>query len=116
MGGLAGPPGGSGEVMGIHDVTWRKASYSGANGGGCVEVGVWHKATHSGGNGGECVEVGLWRKTSHSGDGSGDGRGCVEVAATPPALIAVRDSKNPSGPELAFTASSWRSFTERLRN
>jgi hypothetical protein len=25
--------------MDISNVTWRKASYSGANGGGCVEVG-----------------------------------------------------------------------------
>ncbi len=39
------------------DVTWRKASYSGGNGGECIEVGVWRKATHSGGNGGGCVEV-----------------------------------------------------------
>ena len=80
--------------MGIRDVTWRKASYSGGNGGDCVEVGVWREASHSGGNGGACVEV----------------------RATPPALIAVRDSRNPSGPRLAFTASTWRSFTERLRN
>jgi len=25
--------------MGIGSVTWRKSSYSGANGGGCVEIG-----------------------------------------------------------------------------
>ncbi len=42
--------------MDIGQLTWRKASYSGANGGGCVEVGVWHKSSYSGGNGGDCVE------------------------------------------------------------
>ena len=43
--------------MDISHVTWRKASYSGDNGGGCVEVGVWRKSSHSGDNGGACVEV-----------------------------------------------------------
>lgn len=38
MGGLAVATGGNGKVMDISHVTWRKASYSGANGGGCVEV------------------------------------------------------------------------------
>ena len=70
--------------MDISHVTWRKASYSGGNGGDCVEVGVWRKASYSGGNGG----------------------GCVEVASTVKALIAVRDSKNPNGPKLAFTSSN----------
>lgn len=77
--------------MGISDVTWRKAS-------------------HSGGNGGECVEVGVWRKASYSGDNGG---ACVEVAAAPDALVAVRDSKDPDGPALTFTASRWREFVHR---
>jgi hypothetical protein len=72
-------------------VTWRKASYSGGNGGGCVEVGVWRKATHSGGNGGECVEV----------------------TARPDALVAVRDSKDPDGATLTFFTSGWREFITR---
>lgn len=38
MGGIACTTGGSGEVMDISNVNWRKASYSGANGGDCVEV------------------------------------------------------------------------------
>jgi Domain of unknown function (DUF397) len=102
--------------MDFNDVIWRKASHSGDNGGACVEVGVWRRATRSGANGGECVEVAVWRKATHSGDGSGDGSGCVEVAATPPALIAVRDSKNPSGPKLAFTGSAWRTFIARTNS
>jgi hypothetical protein len=71
-------------------VTWRKASYSGGNGGGCVEVGVWRKATHSGGNGGDCVEV-----------------------ATTDTQIAVRDSKDPAGATLTFPMSRWREFITR---
>jgi hypothetical protein len=92
MGSLAGATGGSGEVMGISDVTWRKASYSGGNGGECVEVGIWRKASHSGGNGG----------------------GCVEVASAPNALVAVRDSKNPDGPRLAFAPPAWQAFIQRV--
>ncbi|NVI86475.1 DUF397 domain-containing protein, partial [Actinomadura sp. BRA 177] len=39
-----------------------------------------------------------WRKSSRSGGQGGD---CVEVAALTPA-IAVRDSKNPTGPHLTL--------------
>lgn len=55
-------------------MTWRKSSFSGSNGGNCVEV-RWTKSSFSGSNGGSCVEV----------------------AST---LGALRDSKNPSGPVL----------------
>jgi hypothetical protein len=90
---------------------WRKASYSGNNGGDCVEVGVWRKASHSGANGGNCVEVGVWRKASHSGNNGG---GCVEVAPAP-GTVAVRDSKDPEGPRLAFSPEDWRSFTGEIK-
>jgi hypothetical protein len=79
--------------MDISHVTWRKTSYSGGNGGNCVEVGVWRKASYSGGNGG----------------------GCVEVASAAKAAVAVRDSKDPNGPKLAFVPSAWESFIERMR-
>ena len=92
MGCLPGAPGGSGEVMDIGIMTWRKASYSGGNGGNCVEVGVWRKASHNGGNGGRCVEV----------------------ASAPNALVAVRDSKNPDGPRLAFAPPAWQAFINRM--
>ena len=75
MGRLAGAPGRSGEVMDIGNVTWRKTSYSGDNGGGCIEV-----------------------------------------ASTGKTLVAVRDSKHPNGPKLAFTSSGWQSFVQRVRN
>jgi hypothetical protein len=77
----------------ISHVTWRTASYSGSNGGGCVEAGVWRTASYSGSNGGECVQV----------------------ASTAPALVAVRDSKDPDGPKLAFTPAGWQAFTRRVK-
>jgi hypothetical protein len=77
----------------IDHMTWRKASYSGSNGGGCVEVGVWRKATYSTSNGG----------------------GCVEVASTPAAMVAVRDSKDADGPRLAFTPAGWQAFTRQIK-
>ena len=58
-----------------------------------------------------CVEVGVWRKASHSGANGGE---CVEVAAAPNALVAVRDSKNPDGPRLAFTPPAWHAFIQRV--
>ncbi len=48
-----------------------------------------------------------WRKSSYSGDNGGD---CVEVARNLPGLVAVRDSKNPDGPVLAFTPRQWAAF------
>ncbi|GAB2718884.1 DUF397 domain-containing protein [Nocardia thraciensis] len=51
-----------------------------------------------------------WFKSSRSG-GS---KNCVEAAFLPNDLVAVRDSKNPSGPALVFTASEWSGFTSAL--
>jgi Domain of unknown function (DUF397) len=58
----------------IENLTWRKSSYSGSNGGDCVEIAVL----------------------------SGDGR-------------AVRDSKDPGGPLLAFGPNDWRAFTAAIK-
>ncbi|TDC78498.1 DUF397 domain-containing protein [Micromonospora sp. KC606] len=46
-----------------------------------------------------------WRKSSHSGDEGA----CVELAAVP-GVVAVRDSKDPSGPVLLFPAATWAAF------
>ncbi|MFF4532866.1 DUF397 domain-containing protein [Streptomyces sp. NPDC001407] len=46
-----------------------------------------------------------WRKSSHS---SGNGA-CVEVAEAG-GIIAVRDSKGPSGPVLRFSPVQWAYF------
>lgn len=53
-----------------------------------------------------------WFKSSYSTQ-SGD---CVEVAFQATDMIAVRDSKNPSGPALSFTSSEWDAFTATLRS
>ncbi|MFF4988523.1 DUF397 domain-containing protein [Streptosporangium saharense] len=45
---------------------------------------------------------------------SGSGNACVEVATNLPGLVAVRDSKDLSGPVLAFTPAQWRSFIGRV--
>ena len=52
---------------------------------------VWRTSTYSGGNGGACVEV-----------------------ADEPEVVLVRDSKNRTGPLLAFTRPEWTAFATTL--
>ena len=52
-----------------------------------------------------------WRKSSFSGASNG---ACVEVAWPEP-LVAVRDSKHPTGPTLAFLRESWSTLTTSVR-
>jgi Domain of unknown function (DUF397) len=47
-----------------------------------------------------------WRKSSASNP-SGN---CVELAARPDGGVAVRNSRDPAGPALVYTAPSWRPF------
>ncbi|MEU3188542.1 DUF397 domain-containing protein [Streptomyces sp. NPDC006923] len=51
-----------------------------------------------------------WFKSSYS---SGEGGACVEVAADRTA-VRVRDSKEQSGPQLAFTRGAWAGFVADL--
>ncbi|MET8556327.1 DUF397 domain-containing protein [Streptomyces sp. NPDC004959] len=96
---------------------WRKSSYSGNNGGNCVEVGaVWRKSTHSGNDGGDCVEIAAqWQKSSHSGTNGGD---CVDVGTVPASPhILVRDSKRatePGTPVLHLTPTAFTAFLTTL--
>ncbi|WP_329090789.1 DUF397 domain-containing protein [Streptosporangium sp. NBC_01469] len=53
-----------------------------------------------------------FRKSSYSGTGND----CVEVATNLPDLIAIRDSKDPSGPVLAFSPTAWNNFLTGIRN
>jgi hypothetical protein len=53
-----------------------------------------------------------WRKATRS---TGNGGNCVEVASNLPRIVAVRDSKDPGGPALAFTPAEWRAFTAGLK-
>lgn len=54
----------------------------------------------------------VWRKTSFS---NGNGGNCVEVAELSRGHHAVRDSKDPAGPALVFTAAEWAAFTAGVR-
>ena len=47
-----------------------------------------------------------WHKSSRSSDNGA----CVEVADNLPDVIAVRDSKDPTGPTLTFTPTEWAAF------
>lgn len=52
----------------------------------------------------------VWRKSPESFSGD-----CVEVAAAED-TVAVRDSKDPNGPVLAFSRSEWRAFVRGAKN
>ena len=60
-----------------------------------------------------------WRKSGRSGPTGGN---CVEMAALPSSVldgapggaVAVRDSWQPDGPALIFTAATWQAFTGGL--
>ncbi|MFE7316669.1 DUF397 domain-containing protein [Streptomyces sp. NPDC057555] len=54
-----------------------------------------------------------WFKSSYSG---GEGNECVEVANIHGRdRVAVRDSKDPDGPELAFPAAAFTAFVADVR-
>jgi hypothetical protein len=53
-----------------------------------------------------------WRKSSYSGTNGGN---CVEVAQNLPGAVAVRDSKDPDGPKLAFGPDEWLAFTAGVK-
>ena len=40
---------------------------------------------------------------------------CVEVAVLPDGGTAIRDGKDPQGPELHFTAAEWAAFVTGVR-
>lgn len=56
-----------------------------------------------------------WRKSSWS---TPTGDDCVEVAALPASAseaVAVRDSKDPDGPRLAFDRAAWGAFARGIK-
>ncbi|MFD7322078.1 DUF397 domain-containing protein [Streptomyces sp. NPDC059875] len=73
------------------DLNWFKSSYSGPQGGDCVEVAVWTKSSYSSEQGGNCVEV-----------------------ATCPHTVHVRDSKDTTRPSLTLTPAAWSTFLAEL--
>lgn len=51
-----------------------------------------------------------WRKAAASTTNGN----CVELAPLPDGGVAVRDSKDPSGPSLRFTAAEWSAFANGM--
>jgi hypothetical protein len=58
---------------------------------------VWRKSSYSGNNGGQCVEM-----APHD-NGSGS-------------LCLIRDSKDRSGPTLAFAPDAWQAFVAAVKD
>lgn len=79
-----------------------------------LTAAAWRKSRRSGSDS-DCVEVAevpatRWRKSRRSGTNSD----CVEVAELVQA-VAVRDSKDPDGPALAFPRPAWSAFIAATR-
>ncbi|MGI5259463.1 DUF397 domain-containing protein [Streptomyces angustmyceticus] len=85
----------------LSNVTWRKSSHSNSDGGQCIEVSD------------DLLTTATWRKSSHSNQ---DGGNCLEVSDDFPALVPVRDSKDPHGPALLFDATAWSSFVTTVKS
>ena len=60
---------------------------------------AWRTSSYSGGNGGQCVEVAA---LTNNPDG-------------PRMICAVRDSRQPDGPVLAFSPEQWRQFAAGVK-
>ncbi|XVQ11728.1 DUF397 domain-containing protein [Spirillospora sp. CA-255316] len=52
-----------------------------------------------------------WRKSSYS---AANGGACIEVAGRP-ATIAIRDSKDPHGPQLHIPHDAFQQLTEAIK-
>lgn len=55
----------------------------------------------------------VWKKSTRSGSNGG---ACVEVARNLPGVVAVRDSKDPSGPALVVEPSAWAAFAAAVKS
>lgn len=52
-----------------------------------------------------------WRKSNNSLESN-----CVEVGFAADGTVGVRDSKDPHGAQLRFTAAEWDAFTTGAKN
>ena len=85
----------------LSSVTWRKSSYSNTSGGDCIEVSD------------DFLRTADWRTSSYSNQ---DGGECVEVAPNLPAVVPVRDSKDPGRGALVLAAGAWAAFVGAVRD
>ncbi|MFG2085717.1 MULTISPECIES: DUF397 domain-containing protein [unclassified Spirillospora] len=58
------------------------------------------------------LSIATWRKASRS---SNNGGNCVELARVSD-TVAIRDSKDPRGPQLLLTPHDFRQLTQSLKN
>ncbi len=63
-------------------------------------------------SGRNCLARAVWRKSTRSSPTSND---CVEVARNLPGIVAVRDSKDPDGPNLTFSRQAWAAFIRGVK-
>ncbi|GAA3069685.1 DUF397 domain-containing protein [Streptosporangium carneum] len=63
----------------------------------------WRKSSLSGNNGGDCVEVAELEHPAQRPDHKQD------------AVLALRDSKDPSGPVLFFNDAEWAAFLNGVK-
>lgn len=54
----------------------------------------------------------IWKTSSYSGNNGA----CVEVSLTGVPVVGVRDSKDRSGPELAFGGNEWSRFVGAVKS
>jgi Domain of unknown function (DUF397) len=54
----------------------------------------------------------VWFKSTYSNTGGN----CVEVCTCMPDAVAVRDSKDVTGPELEFTGRAWSVFVAGVKH
>ena len=60
------------------------------------------------------LSVAPWRKSSYSGANGGN---CIETAlGFIPGAVPVRDSKDPQGPALLFTAVAFACFVSAVKS
>lgn len=64
---------------------------------------TWFKSSYSGSDGGNCLEL------AHEGRTSAPGTGTEAEPA-----VHIRDSKTPTGPVLTLTPTAWASFVDHL--
>jgi hypothetical protein len=53
-----------------------------------------------------------WFKSSYSHNGGE----CLEVSASVPGVVPVRDSKDPEGPALTFATEGFASFVQGVKS
>ncbi|GGS04845.1 DUF397 domain-containing protein [Streptomyces eurythermus] len=81
--------------MSAEALQWFKSTYSGSEGGACLEAAVaWHRSSYSGSNGGECLEM-----------------------AVSPGAVHIRDSKETPSQHrtLRISPATWDTFTSSLK-